>query len=137
MADLTLKIQTLKKYPSHIHSCIVNIANYSIYTLKTWFKAENFWSQHKIFPGSLYRPPSLLSVEHKRPSSTSSKVSNHIHIESPGHHIDLDEVKVLDREPCWFERGVKEAINIKVNNPMLNKGGGGVVQTSRSLWVYS
>ena len=30
--------------------------------------------------------------------STSSEVSDHIHIESPAHHIDLDEVKILDRE---------------------------------------
>ena len=43
-------------------------------------------------------------LEHKRPSSTKSEVSNHIHIESPPHHIDLDEVKILDREPHWFER---------------------------------
>ena len=60
----------------------------------------------------------------KDPASTSSEVSNHIHIESPGHHIDPDEVKILDREPRWFERGVKEAIYIKVNKPTLNKDGG-------------
>ena len=29
------------------------------------------------------------------------------------HHIDLDEVEILDREPRWFERGVKEEIYIK------------------------
>ena len=60
-------------------------------------------------------------LEHMRPSSTSSEVSNHIHIESPCHHNDLDEVKILDREPRWFERGVNEAIYIKVNKPTLNK----------------
>ena len=60
----------------------------------------------------------------KSPNSTSSEVSNNIHIKYPGHHIDLDEVKILDREPCWFERGVKEAIYIKVNKPTLNKDGG-------------
>ena len=64
-------------------------------------------------------------LEHKRPSSTSSEASNHIHIESPGHYIDLDEVKILDREePRWFERGVKEDIYIKVNKPTLNNDGG-------------
>ena len=65
---------------------------------------------------------SRLFLEHKRPSS---EVSNHVHIESPDHHIDLDEVQILDKEPRWFERGVKEAIYIKVNNPTLNKDGGG------------
>ena len=63
-------------------------------------------------------------LEHRRPSSTSSEVSQHIHIESPGHHVDLDQVKILDREPRYFERGVKEAIYIRVNKPSLNKDGG-------------
>ena len=63
-------------------------------------------------------------LEHRRPSSTSSEVSQHIHIESPGHHVDLDKVEVLDREPRYFERGVKEAIYIQAYKPSLNKDGG-------------
>ena len=63
-------------------------------------------------------------LEHRRPSSTSSEVSQHIHIESPGHHVDLDQVKILDREARFFERDVKEAIYIRVNKPSLNKDGG-------------
>lgn len=63
-------------------------------------------------------------LEHRRPSSTSSEVSQHIHIESPGHHVDLEEVKILDREPRYFERGVKEAIYIRANQPSLNRDGG-------------
>ena len=75
----------------------------------------------EFYIGETERSLKTRFFEHKRPSSTSSEVSNHIHIESPGHHVDLDEVKILDREPRWFERGVKEAIYIKVNNPTLNK----------------
>ena len=63
-------------------------------------------------------------LEHRRPSSTSSEVSQHIHIESPGHYIDLEKVKILDREARWFERGVKEAIYIRAYQPTLNKDGG-------------
>ncbi|XP_072039555.1 uncharacterized protein [Amphiura filiformis] len=63
-------------------------------------------------------------LEHRRPSSTSSEVSQHIHIESPGHHVDLEKVQILDREPRYFERGVKEAIHIRANQPSLNKDGG-------------
>ena len=63
-------------------------------------------------------------LEHRRPSSTTSEVSQHIHIESPGHQVDLEQVKILEREPRYFERGVKEAIYIRVNNPSLNKDGG-------------
>jgi hypothetical protein len=62
-------------------------------------------------------------LEHRRPSSTSSEVSQHIHIESPGHRVDLDKVNILDRESRYFERGVKEAIYIRVNQPSLNKDG--------------
>ena len=32
--------------------------------------------------------------EHKRRSNTSSEVSQHLYIESPGHHVDFDTVKV-------------------------------------------
>lgn len=46
-------------------------------------------------------------LEHRRPSSLSSKVSSPIHDFSPGHVTSLDNVKVLDREPSLFERGVK------------------------------
>ena len=63
-------------------------------------------------------------LEHRRPSSTSSEVSQHIHIESPDHHVELEEVKILDREQRYFETGVKEAIYIRVNQPSLNKDGG-------------
>ena len=63
-------------------------------------------------------------LEHRRPSSSTSEVSNHIHIDSPGHSVSLDRVEVLDREASWFERGVKEAIHIRTRRPTLNKDGG-------------
>ena len=34
------------------------------------------------------------------------------------------DVKVLDREPGWFRRGVKEAIHIEVENSNLNRDRG-------------
>ena len=64
-------------------------------------------------------------LEHRRPSSvSSSEVAAHIHIESPGHHLEFDKVRILDRETRYFERGVKEAIHIRANQPSLNKDGG-------------
>ena len=33
-------------------------------------------------------------------------------------------LNILDREDRWFERGVKEAIFVKVERPSLNRGGG-------------
>ena len=78
----------------------------------------------EFYIGETERSLKARFLEHRRPSSTSSEVSQHIHIESPGHKIDLEKVKILDREPRWFERGVKEAIYIRINQPTLNKDGG-------------
>ena len=63
-------------------------------------------------------------MEHRRPSSTTSEVSRHIHIEEPGHQVDIERVKILAVEPRWFERGVREAIHIRTERPSLNKDGG-------------
>ena len=63
-------------------------------------------------------------AEHKRPSSTTSEVSQHIHIESPGHTVSLDKVQILDTEQDYFVRGVKEAIYIRALKPSLNRDSG-------------
>ena len=62
--------------------------------------------------------------EHRRPSSLSSEVSQHIHIESPGHTVDFDKVKILDRDPRYLERGIKESIYISTHKPTLNRDRG-------------
>ena len=73
--------------------------------------------------------------EHRRPSTTASEVYNHYHIESPGHFVDLDNIRILDRDSRWFERGVKEAVHIKANKPLPNKDGAGTnsLESTRKL----
>ena len=61
--------------------------------------------------------------EHRRPSSTTSEVSKHIHINSPDYTITLENMKILAVEHKWFERGVKEAIHIRALKPSLNRDG--------------
>ena len=63
-------------------------------------------------------------MEHRRPSSVNSEVSKHINCDQPDHSISLDNVRILEVEPKWFERGVREAIQMWINNPMLNKDAG-------------
>ena len=62
--------------------------------------------------------------EHRRPSSTTSEVSRHIHSDNPNHNIKWENTKILSVEHKWFERGVKEAIHIQALNPSLNKDSG-------------
>ena len=63
-------------------------------------------------------------LEHRRPSSTTSEVSQHIHNAQPEHSISIDNANVLATDSRWLERGIKEAIYIRVNQPTLNKDGG-------------
>ncbi|KAI8478870.1 Ubiquitin-like modifier-activating enzyme 6 [Branchiostoma belcheri] len=46
------------------------------------------------------------------------------HIESPGHTVDLEGVRILDTEQDYFKRGIKEAIYIRALQPSLNRDGG-------------
>ena len=43
---------------------------------------------------------------------------------SRGHSFEDNQESVLARDDCWFERGVKEAILVKLKKPSLNQGGG-------------
>ena len=58
------------------------------------------------------------------PSSSTSEVSRHVHTTEPGHSIDIANAEILEVEPRWFERGVKEAIHIRTLCPSLNKDRG-------------
>ena len=63
-------------------------------------------------------------MEHRRPSSSTSEVSRHIHQDSSGHAVSLESINILDRDPSWTERGVKEAVYIRAHRPALNRDGG-------------
>ena len=47
------------------------------------------------------------------------------HMQETGHKFDpLTTVSIIDKEPRWFERGVREAIYERVQQPAINKKGG-------------
>ena len=77
-----------------------------------------------VYIGETERTLKTRFQEHKRPSNTTSEVSKHLNRDCPGHTVSLDSTKLLDREPKWFERGVKEAIYIRAHSPTLNRDGG-------------
>ena len=62
--------------------------------------------------------------EHRRPSSTTSEVSKHIHMDNPNRNITLENTNILLVEHKWFVKGAKEAIYIRALHPFLNRDGG-------------
>ena len=62
-------------------------------------------------------------MECRRPSSSTSELSRHINKDCPGHSVDIESVRILDRAPSWFERGIKEAIYKRAHKPVLNIDG--------------
>ena len=77
-----------------------------------------------VYVGEMERSLNARFSEHRRPSSTTSEVSKHIHMDHRQHSVELENTEVLTTEPRWFERGVKEAIYIRALNPSLNRDGG-------------
>ena len=76
------------------------------------------------YVGETERSLKVRFQEHKRPSSLTSDVSNHIHRDQPGHQVNMADTKILGTEPRYFERGVKEAIHINTSKPSLNSMSG-------------
>ena len=54
------------------------------------------------------------------------------HIIASGHHIDVYDVTILDREANRFDRGVKVAVMVKQKNPSLNYNGSTSITLSHS-----
>ncbi|KAI8516208.1 hypothetical protein Bbelb_047890 [Branchiostoma belcheri] len=55
-------------------------------------------------------------------SGYSSAIYHHTK-HNQGHSFKLEATDILDREPRWYERGVKEAIYERIYNPTLNRKG--------------
>ena len=78
----------------------------------------------KDYIGETERNLKARFMEHRRSSSNTSEASRHINKDCPGHNVDMASVRILDRAPSSFERGIKEAINIRAHKPALNRDGG-------------
>ena len=58
-------------------------------------------------------------AEHMRQSSPIG-----LHLSKTNHQLNDDCFKVIDRDPNWFSRGVREAIHIQSRSPSLNQDQG-------------
>ena len=75
--------------------------------------------------GETARSLKARAAEHRRPSSSTSEVSQHLHLDGrPHHQVSLQNIKILDREEDWHRRGIKESIYIRALKPDLNRDGG-------------
>ena len=77
-----------------------------------------------FYIGETKQPLHKRMAQHRRANSSGPDSAVHLHIKEKAHSFDDNNVQILDREDRWFERGVKEAIYVKVEKPSLNRGGG-------------
>jgi len=79
----------------------------------------------ETYIGETSQPLKERYKQHCRASTSkfSSAIWHHLNIHN-GHSFSLDTTDILDREPRWFERGVKEAIYERIYRPSLNRKGG-------------
>ncbi|KAL9972272.1 hypothetical protein ACROYT_G018555 [Oculina patagonica] len=80
----------------------------------------------KVYIGETGRPMQDRIKEHDRDIRLArfqtSAVSEHIH--NTGHYPLWNEVKFIDREPHWYTRRVKEAIQIRLHPNNINRDSG-------------
>ena len=55
-------------------------------------------------------------TQHRRANSSGPVSAVYLHQKEKAHYFEDSNVKIMDREDGWFERGVKEAIYVKVEN---------------------
>ncbi|XP_070835613.1 uncharacterized protein [Chaetodon trifascialis] len=77
-----------------------------------------------LYIGETKQPLSRCMAQHRRANSSGLDSAVYLHLKEEAHSFEDKNVHILDREDRWFERGVREAIHVKVEKPSLNRGGG-------------
>ena len=79
---------------------------------------------NKLYNGETKQPLHKPMAQHRWATSSGQVPAVHLHLKESGHSFEDNQGCVLATEECWFERGVKEAIHVKLEKPSLNQGGG-------------
>ena len=74
--------------------------------------------------GETKQPLNRRMVQRKRDNNSEPDLAVYLHLKGKGHSFKDEDVHILDKEERWFERGVREAIHVSIENPSLNRGGG-------------
>ncbi|XP_049914604.1 uncharacterized protein LOC126398968 [Epinephelus moara] len=77
-----------------------------------------------LYIGETKQPLNKRTAQHRRANSSGQDSVVYLHLKEKVHSFEDSNVHTLDREDRWFERGVKEAIYVKLEKPSLNRGGG-------------
>ena len=63
-------------------------------------------------------------AQHRRANSSGQDSAVHSQLEGKNNSFEDNNVNTLVWEDRWFERGVKESIYVKLEQPSWNRGGG-------------
>ena len=63
-------------------------------------------------------------AQHRRATSSGQDLAVHLHLKESGHSLEDSQVRVVERDHRWFEKGLTEAIHVKLKKISLNWGGG-------------
>ncbi len=75
--------------------------------------------------GETAQPLHKRMYQHRRPSTSGLNDSAvYSHLDTSGHSFTNRDVRIIDVEPRWLERGIKEAIYARAASPSLNRDGG-------------
>ncbi len=77
-----------------------------------------------VYIGETAQPLHKRMYQHRRPSASGLDSAVYTHLQEHDHTFKNEEVKILDSELRWFERGVREAVREWVERPSVNRRGG-------------
>jgi hypothetical protein len=73
----------------------------------------------EFYIGEMERSLKARFMEHRRPSSIgSSEVAQHIHLESPGHQLNIKSVKILTGNIAGSREGTRRRFTSRPINPL-------------------
>ena len=96
------------------------------------FVATNTLLVNDAYIGETSQPFQHCLKQHWRSSYNGNDSAVFNYMISSGNQIDINEVTILEREEYWLEHGVKEAVQVRTNNPSLNCNGGTRITLSHS-----
>ena len=78
----------------------------------------------ELYTGETKQQLNWRMAQHRRGNSSGPQSAVFLSLKDKGHSFDYQDVLICDRKDRWFEKGVREAINVLIENPLLNRSGG-------------